>query len=157
VYKVTSEKTTEIQYLNNNHIESDTRLFFLLTNVDLGKPVWVIRSTDTDMLFIALINHPHLNLDSKTIYINYNKNGEAPKYCSVNHLVKCLDDDTHFSLLSTKDLSAARFIGLLHLLTTQGVTIFLSYAALQRICVSKLLRDILIRYALEIRKQQISC
>ena len=39
VYKVTSEKTTEIQYLNNNHIESDTRLFLLLTNVDLGKPV----------------------------------------------------------------------------------------------------------------------
>ena len=117
VFKISTTDTTEEHYLRNNHVESDTRIFFLITNINVITPIWVVWSTDTDMTFIALINNQKLDLDKKEVYINYNRNGEATKFCCVNDLVKCIDQDPIFSLLSTRGLSTSIFIGLLHILS----------------------------------------
>ena len=114
VFRVTRKGTVESEELRNNHVESDTRMYFLMANSNIRKPVWIIRSTDTDILFIALLNHDQLSLGTRTVYIHYNKNGESPKYCCINDLVKCINQDTSFSLLATRTLSAAKCIGLMH-------------------------------------------
>ena len=67
VFEVLSEGTTQIDYLNNNHNESDTRVFFLLSHLQIEKRTWIIRSTDGDLAFIALLNYDKLSLESKDV------------------------------------------------------------------------------------------
>ena len=78
------------------------------------KNVWIIRSTDTDISFTALLNNEKLDSARKDIYIHYNKLGEATKYCHINDLVKLIAEDPAFSLLRTRDIPIPTFVGLLH-------------------------------------------
>ena len=77
----------------------------------------MIRSTDSDVLFTALLNYDKLNLEEKQVYIHYSKVGEATKYCSVNKLVKLISEDPSFSLLKARDLPISIFVGLLHFIS----------------------------------------
>ena len=76
---VTSSTTTKCPY-KNNHEEADTRIFWLIT---LTQGNVLVRSTDTDILAIAPINFSELQLDNRSIVIQYGSND----YCNLKKLV----------------------------------------------------------------------
>ena len=117
VFKVLRGSVTHISYLDNNHNESDTRVFFLLSHLQLEQKTWVIRSTNTDMLFTVLINYDKLSLDDKHVYIHCNNIGQGQKYCFLNELITSIENDPQFSLLKAKSVQVAKLVGLLHFIT----------------------------------------
>ena len=60
----------------NNHDEADTRMFWLSSLME-GKDV-IIRSTDTDILAIAMINQHKLNLQDRNMVIHYGNSHLLP-------------------------------------------------------------------------------
>ena len=70
VYEVAKYGSKQLPYAVNNHIESDTRMFLLLSTLHYQKKVWVVRSTNTDVLFAAVLNYQHLPLEEKTLLIH---------------------------------------------------------------------------------------
>ena len=117
VFEVVCQSVRQIDYLANNHNESDTRVFFLLSHLRLEKKIWIIRSTDVDILFTALLNFDNLSLQLKNVYIHYNSIGQGPKYCFINELVASIENDPHFSLLKAKGVAVPKLVGLLHFVT----------------------------------------
>ena len=73
VYIVTSSNTTECPF-KNNHEEADTRMFWLTT---LFEGNILIKSTDTDIFAIGLMNSTELSLDNRSLVIQYGPNS----YC----------------------------------------------------------------------------
>ena len=74
VFQSTHEGCQEIYHLRKKHMECDTRAFFLLSQFTDSKRNWVIKSTDTDFLFTALLNYNDICSDKKIkiVYLNYN-------------------------------------------------------------------------------------
>lgn len=101
--------------MNNNHEESDTLIFFIIKALDL--PTYLVRSTDSDVLFIALLNHDKLG--DKVIDIEYHVLGSAPKYVSCTTLLQLIQQDTHptISLLNTQGKSVAKLFAILHFIS----------------------------------------
>lgn len=109
LYMVTSSTTTKCPF-NNNHEEADTRMFWLATLMDGNI---LIRSTDTDILAIALLNSTELSLDNRSLVIQYGPN----LYCHLNDLIKLMKESVEFSLLITREIAIEKIIGALHFVT----------------------------------------
>ena len=117
VYLTTSESCQEMEDLKNNHLECDTRAFFLLSQMQDAKPNWVIKSTDTDFMFTALLNYTEICDEKKMVYIHYNTSGQGSMYCNVNTLVDQIAEDPQFCILKTRSLPTPKLLGMLHFLT----------------------------------------
>ncbi len=50
VFQSTPSSHHQIENLTNNHLECDTRAFFLVSQLVDQKPNWIIKSTDTDFI-----------------------------------------------------------------------------------------------------------
>ena len=125
VTKVTNKTTTNLSFLGNTHDEADTRVFLICSVYESED--CVIRSTDSDILFNALLNHDKLNLNKRTVLLQYT--GEAiscTEYCVLNDLVDSLTADQRFSLLVTRNMSPAKFVGFLHFLSGSDDISFLN-------------------------------
>ena len=96
--------------VKNNHEEADTRIFWLITLIQGNV---LLRSTDTDILVIGLINFAELQLDNCSIVIQYGSND----YCNLNKLVELLEESTDYSLLHTRGIAIPRIIGALPFIT----------------------------------------
>ena len=103
---VTSSTTTKCPFKNNNE-EADTRIFWLTT---MTQGNVLVQSTDKDILAIALINFTELQLDNRSIVIQYGSND----YCNLKKLVELLEESTDYSLLRTRGIAIPRIISALH-------------------------------------------
>ena len=118
---VTSQGSTGIQSLTNNHEEADTRIFYLIRELDFKENI--IRSIDTDLFFVYLCNHQFLN--NHQIYMQYSKAGGKYdiKYVNFNKLAECLDQHSdpttarELMLIKASTPSCANLIGVLHFLS----------------------------------------
>ena len=72
-----------------------------------------LRSADTDILAIGIINFAELPLDNCSIVIQCGSND----YCNLNKLVELLEESTDYSLLRTRGIAIPRIIGALHFIT----------------------------------------
>ena len=61
----------------------------------------IIRSTDTDLLAAALINHTQLKFGERNIVIHFGKVGQEFVYYWINQLVKLISSSATYSLLTT--------------------------------------------------------
>ena len=82
-----------------------------------SKPNWVIKSTDTDFMFTALLNYTDICDEDKMVYIHYNTSGQGSMYCNINSLANHITEDPQFSILKTRSVSAPKLLGMLHFLT----------------------------------------
>ena len=72
-----------------------------------------LRSADTDILAIGIINFAELPLDNCSIVIQCGSND----YCNLNKLVELLEESTDYSLLRTRGIAIPRIIGALYFIT----------------------------------------
>ncbi len=107
--KVKHDGSAELP-LTNNHDESDTRIFHLVTLFEY-KDI-VIRSTDSDLLAIALLNNKKLELNKRTISIDY-----GTDHCILNLLVQSIFSDCKYSLLVERNIPVVEMVAALHFIT----------------------------------------
>ena len=84
---------------------------FLLLTLFEDKDI-IIRSTDTYVLAIALINHDKLGMDKRKLNIHYGND-----YCNVNSLVESIDKDYRYSLLKERNIPVIKMLGTFHFVT----------------------------------------
>ena len=77
----------------------------------------LIRSTDTDILAIAMINHNELHLQNRDVVIHYGNSSADFMYCHLNTLIEFAQQDHKLSLLQTRGLPIPRLLGALHFVT----------------------------------------
>ena len=75
----------------------------------------IIRSTDTGILAIAMINQHKLDLENRNVVIHYGNSSVNLIYCHLNKLVESVTQDPKKSLLQVKGLPISRVLGALHL------------------------------------------
>ena len=83
----------------------------------MGKNDVIIRSTDSDLLAISLLNHDKLDLKNRNIVIHYGNNSVGAMYCYLNKLVESIQNDSKYSLLETRQIPTAKILGALHFIT----------------------------------------
>ena len=77
----------------------------------------LIRSTDTDILAIAMINHSELYLHQRNVVIHYGNSSADFTHCHLNRLLELSQQDHKLSLLQTRGLPIPRLLGALHFIT----------------------------------------
>ena len=77
--------------LTNNHEESDTRVFFIVNALAPLYDTVLIRSTDSDLLFVYLANADKI---VQKVYIHFSSDGEfRNKYADCTQLLKDISED----------------------------------------------------------------
>ena len=76
-----------------------------------------IKSTETDILAISLLNHDKLKLDHRNLVINFSSSKTAPTHCCVNSLVRDMHSDPKYSLLQVGEIAISKIIGAFHFIT----------------------------------------
>ena len=99
VWRITKAENANQQYhLGNNHDEADTRFFFLAYSLKDQYSSILIRSTDSDILFVFLANADEF-IGYQDIFIHYNVVGShMDKYAYCNVLVDELKNETDANL-----------------------------------------------------------
>ena len=92
--------------------EADTKVFLvacMLQNYD----TYLIRSTDSDVLFVACVNQSEIY--SKNIVIQYNTENSPSKYVVCQDLIQAIHDDTDplMSLCKNQGKSLTEIFGIL--------------------------------------------
>ena len=121
LHQVTHKYTQQYPF-SNNHEEADIRIFWLCS---LMQGDIIIRSTDTDLLANALINHTQLKLGGRNIVIHFRKTGQEFVYCWINQLVKLISSSSTYSLLTARNNDVSRIIVVLHFITGCDLLSFL--------------------------------
>ena len=111
-WEITNRALTPLDYLHNNHDECDTLAYLLIANTDYRS--YMIRSTDSDLLFIACLNCD--KLANKSITLQYNTYNSTAKYMDCNMLFTMMEEDANvtLSLIRERGHSIPKVFGILH-------------------------------------------
>ena len=77
----------------------------------------IIRSADTNLIAIALINHTQLKLGERNIVVHFGKASQEFVYCWINQLVKLISSSSTHSLLTARNIDVSKVIGVMHFIT----------------------------------------
>ena len=93
--------------------EADTRMFFAVTVLDSYES-YLVRSTDSDVLFVACINETKFR--NKNVVIQYNTASSSARYVSCDELFKAIDDDIDplMSMARNQGQSFVQMFGIIH-------------------------------------------
>ena len=137
VLQVTNKVTKKLPYLINTHDESDTKIFFLFASFESKD--CVNKSTDSDILFNALLNHNKLSLEKPCVLLHYSTGSLNTQYCSLNILVDSINNDPDYAMIIQRSMSPAKFIGFLQFLSGSDDIFFLN-GFLKKYCFSNFVR-----------------